>query len=121
MSLQSNTLSTASGCSLSKGSRNLREKVHEIETYRDILSDSIMTLQLYFDNVSLNGQVNLETEQGLSAVDFKGEAITFRETSNGVLTTLNHCLEIIMQKEDGVKKKLDKEIEKRKRLEDELK
>jgi collagen type IV alpha-3-binding protein len=57
----------------------------------------------------------------LRAVDFKGEAITFRETTSAVLTTLHHCLDIIMSKEDGLKRKLDKEAEKRKKAEEELK
>lgn len=97
-------------------------KLNEVETYRDILSEQISTLQQYFDACAASGGVqNLETDHGLQAVDFKGEAITFRETTSAVLTTLNHCLEIIMSKEDGLKKKLDKEAEKRKKLEEELK
>lgn len=67
------------------------------------------------------GVQNLETEHGLRAVDFKGEAITFRETTSGVLAALNNCLEIIAQKEDALKKKMDKEVDKRKKLEEELK
>lgn len=122
MSIQSNTLSTASGSSLKQNSRNLREKLNEVETYRDILNEQIATLQLYFDACAVSGGVqNLETDHGLRAIDFKGEAITFRETTSGVLTTLNHCLDIIMQKEDGLKKKLDRETEKRRKLEDDLK
>jgi collagen type IV alpha-3-binding protein len=54
-------------------------------------------------------------------VDFKGEAITFRETTSAVVTTLNHCLEIIMSKEDGMKRKYDREVEKRKKIEEDLK
>ena len=45
ISLQSNTLSTASGSSLKRVSRGLREKLHEIETFRDILYGQIDTLQ----------------------------------------------------------------------------
>jgi collagen type IV alpha-3-binding protein len=86
------------------------------------LTEQITTLQQYFDACSTSGGVqSLETEHGLRAVDFKGEAITFRETTSAVLVSLNHCLDIVMQKEDGTKRKLDKEIEKRKKLEDELK
>lgn len=100
----------------------MREKLNEVETYRDILSEQIATLQRYFDVCSVNGGVqNLEAEHGLRSADFKGEAITFRETTSAVLLSLNHCLDIIMQKEDGTKKKLDREIEKRRKLEEELK
>lgn len=120
MSIQSNSLSTASASSLQQ--KCLREKVSEIETYSCLINEQIVTLQRYFDACSVSGGVqNLETDHGLRAVDFKGEAITFRETTSGVLTTLNHCLDIIMQQEDGLKKRLDREMEKRKKLEDELK
>lgn len=122
MSIQSNTLSTASGSSLKQTSRNLREKVHEVETYRDILNEQIATLQRYFDACAASGGgQTLETQHGIRATDFKGEAITFRETTSGVITTLNHCLDIIMQKESSLIKKLDKETEKRKKSEEELK
>lgn len=45
MSLQSNTVSVASGSSLKKTQRNLKEKVGEIETFKDILFGQIETLQ----------------------------------------------------------------------------
>jgi collagen type IV alpha-3-binding protein len=124
MSIQSNTLSTTSGSSLKQTSRNLREKLHEIETFRDILSGQINSLQKFFDASaaqSTSFQEALEEESGLKTLDFKGEAITFRETTAGVLTTLNHCLEIIVQKEETFKRKLDNEIEKRRKVEEELK
>jgi len=121
MSIQSNTLSTSS---MNQSSRSLREKLHEVETYRDILFEQIETLQRYFDACATSSgtaQRDFEAEHGLKAVDFKGEAITFRETTSGVLITLNHCLEIIVQKDDGLKKRLDREIEKRRKMEEELK
>lgn len=42
VSLQSNTLSTSS---LKRANRSLREKVHEIETFKDILYGQVETLQ----------------------------------------------------------------------------
>ena len=48
-------------------------------------------------------------------------AITFRETTSAVSISLNHCVEQITQKEEKFIKKLDKEIERRKKLEEELK
>ena len=47
VSLQSNTLSTTSGSSLKRANRSLREKVYEIETFKDILFGQIDTLQRY--------------------------------------------------------------------------
>lgn len=45
VSLQSNTLSTASGSSLKRANRGLREKLNELETFKDILFGQIETLQ----------------------------------------------------------------------------
>lgn len=51
MSLQSNTVSVASGSSLKKTQRSLKEKVGEIETFKDILFGQIETLQRYVEIV----------------------------------------------------------------------
>uniref|UniRef100_A0A336MKJ2 Ceramide transfer protein n=2 Tax=Culicoides sonorensis TaxID=179676 RepID=A0A336MKJ2_CULSO len=124
VSLQSTTLSTASGCEVDRTGRNLREKLAEIETFRDILYNQIDTLQRYFDATATqhttNGFESAELGNGLKMNDFKGEAITFRTTTAGVLTTLQHCVDIIVQKDDALKWKLDKEIERRKKVEEEL-
>ena len=52
------------------------------------------------------------------AFDFRGEALTFKTTSAGVLIALQHCLDIISQREDLWRKKLEKEVEKRKKIEE---
>lgn len=126
VSLQSTTLSTASGCEVDRTGRTLREKLHEIETFRDILYNQIDTLQRYFDAAAAaqpsNGlESQLELGEGLKSIDFKGEAITFRATTAGVLTTLQHCVDIIVQKDENLKRKLDKEIERRRRAEEQVK
>ncbi|KAG5678268.1 hypothetical protein PVAND_007958 [Polypedilum vanderplanki] len=118
MSIVSNTLSINSGCSL-------KAEVHQIETYRDLLFDQIDSLQRFFDTCNeqngLHHMQSFELNNGLKSIDFKSEAITFRETTLGVLTTLNHCLELISQKEENFKRKLEREIERRKKVEEELK
>lgn len=48
----------------------------------------------------------------------QGEAITFRATASGVFSTLNHCLEIINQRDDLWKRKMDAEIERRQQTEE---
>jgi hypothetical protein len=45
-------------------------------------------------------------QHGLHAVDFKGEAITFKATTSGILATLAYCIELMGQREDQVKKRL---------------
>lgn len=47
----------------------------------------------------------------------QGESITFRATTTGVLTTLQHCLDIVNERDESWKKRLDKEIERRRRSE----
>ncbi|EDX09673.1 GD13006 [Drosophila simulans] len=124
MSLQSNTISLTSGGSLKKTQRNLREKVGELETFKDILFGQIETLQRYFDacsEVNKNNAQPLDLGDGLKSIDFKGESITFRATTSGVLTTLQHCLEIIAESDESWKRKLEREIDKRRRSEDQSK
>jgi collagen type IV alpha-3-binding protein len=55
------------------------------------------------------------------SLDFKGEAFTFKATAAGILHNLAHCIELMQQREDFLKKKLNKEIEKRKKLEEHVK
>ncbi|XP_044734973.1 ceramide transfer protein isoform X1 [Chrysoperla carnea] len=110
ISLQSNSLSTTS----SGGSRSLREKLAELETFKGILTRQINTLQQYFDACVEN---NIQPSPNLPPVDFKGEAITFEATTSGVLETLDHCLDLVIQREDVWRKKLEREIERRKRIE----
>lgn len=124
VSLQSSTLSTTSSSSLKRANRSLREKFNEIETFKDILFGQIETLQRYFDACA---DINLKDDNckpfdmgvdGKRPIDFKGEAITFRETTSGVLITLQHCLDIITQRDECWKRRLERETDKRKKTED---
>ncbi|KAK2157799.1 hypothetical protein LSH36_184g03031, partial [Paralvinella palmiformis] len=115
------SLSTASASSFKKG-RGLREKLAEMETFRDILCRQVDTLQSYFDAcASVVSQrtvhdLNILQQHGAHAIDFKGEAFTFKATTAGILATLSHCIELMMQREDAWKKRLEKEVEKNKKL-----
>lgn len=77
MSIVSNTLSTTSGNSLKQSSRNMREKLHEIETYRDILFGQIDALQKFFDACAGHSglQDKFEVDYGVKTIDFKGEVL----------------------------------------------
>ncbi|XP_043230502.1 ceramide transfer protein-like isoform X5 [Amphibalanus amphitrite] len=150
LSLTSNTLS-GSGVKWCKG---LREKVEELETFRDILTRQVDTMQNYFDaciSVTDAGRGHgvghpawsdsdddaLPTEtrgdaakapptpsreafqaQGLDPIDFKGEAITFKATTSGVLSTLQHCAELMAQREDAWRRRMERELERRRQLEE---
>uniref|UniRef100_A0A8C4IKB7 Ceramide transfer protein n=1 Tax=Dicentrarchus labrax TaxID=13489 RepID=A0A8C4IKB7_DICLA len=146
-------LSATSTSSFKKGHR-LREKLAEMETFRDILCRQVDTLQKYFDscadvskdefqrdrvveedeeefptrpdageyNHNNNGSkeklFSPASPKGMNGIDFKGEAITFKATTAGILSTLSHCIELMVKREDSWQKRLDKELEKRRRIED---
>lgn len=118
-STSSNTLSTGSRIGGGKG-KGLAEKLAEIETFRDILCRQIDTLQGYFDDcaaASATTETSQIPEEGVATaaespkqgIDFKGEAITFKATTAGILATLSHCIELMNQKEEYWKKKFDRE------------
>ncbi|XP_068995270.1 ceramide transfer protein-like isoform X4 [Embiotoca jacksoni] len=148
-------LSSASTSSFKKGHR-LREKLSEMETFRDILCRQVDTLQKYFDSCAdvvskdefqrdrvveededefptttrPDGEYNHNNNgskeklfspaspKGMNGIDFKGEAITFKATTAGILSTLSHCIELMVKREDSWQKRVDKELEKRRRVED---
>ncbi|XP_033827814.1 ceramide transfer protein-like isoform X1 [Periophthalmus magnuspinnatus] len=149
-------LSATSSSSFKKGHR-LREKLAEMETFRDILCRQVDTLQKYFDSCAdgvsrdefqrdtveededeedfpaasrTDGECNHNNNgskeklfppaspKDMNGIDFKGEAITFKATTAGILSTLSHCIELMVKREDSWQKRLDKELEKRRRLED---
>ncbi|XP_075955230.1 ceramide transfer protein-like isoform X5 [Anarhichas minor] len=157
-------LSATSTSSFKKGHR-LREKLSEMETFRDILCRQVDTLQKYFDscadvvskdefqrdrveedeedeedfattaraegehNQNNNGSKEKSlflsvpvfppaSPKSMNGIDFKGEAITFKATTAGILSTLSHCIELMVKREDSWQKRLDKELDKRRRVED---
>jgi len=135
MSLSSTTYSSHSANSTKVRHQALSEKLAECETFKDILCRQIETLQSYFDACS-SIATSLSTEpspvvgegvpssataphrpistdlllqHGLHAVDFKGEAITFKATTAGILATLQYCIELMGQREEQLKKRLERE------------
>uniref|UniRef100_A0A3P8ZNZ7 Ceramide transfer protein n=1 Tax=Esox lucius TaxID=8010 RepID=A0A3P8ZNZ7_ESOLU len=145
---------SATSTSSFKG-HSLKEKLAEMETFRDILCRQVDTLQKYFDgcadavskdelqrdkiveddeddfpntrpdgefihnnNGSKEKLFQALSPKGISGIDFKGEAITFKATTAGILATLSHCIDLMVKREDSWQKRLDKEMEKRRRIED---
>jgi len=131
MSLSSTTYSSHSANSSKVRHQALAEKLAECETFKDILCRQIETLQSYFDACSsiatslpkdqgtgqgvvspaTQGPVNTDLllQHGLHAVDFKGEAITFKATTTGILATLQYCIELMGQREEQLKKRVERE------------
>lgn len=52
--------------------------------------------------------VNILQQHGAHAIDFKGEAFTFKATTAGILATLSHCIDLMGQREDSWKKRLER-------------
>lgn len=144
--------SATSTSSFKKG-HSLREKLAEMETFRDILCRQVDTLQKYFDGCAdavskdelqrdkimeddeeefpstrneefLHNNNGKEkalqplTPRGINGIDFKGEAITFKATTAGILATLSHCIDLMVKREDSWQRRLEKEMEKRRRIEE---
>ncbi|XP_055324849.1 ceramide transfer protein isoform X1 [Sitodiplosis mosellana] len=115
ISLQSNSIIF----NQNSGNSGLKEKINEIETFRDILSGQINTLQRYYDVCASKRKPNSsDLPSDLNSIDLKGESLTFRATSQTILATLNQCLDIINQREEYLKKKMETEIERRRQSEE---
>lgn len=118
VSLQSTTPSTV-GRDLDRTNKNLKEKLNDIDTLKDILYNQINTLQRYFDACASKA-LPIDLGNGIKPIDFKSEAITFKATTAGLITNMQTCIDLMSQKDDALKRRLDKEIEKRMKLEDML-
>ena len=56
--------------------------------------------------------------QSVNPHDFKGEAITFNATTAGILATISHCIELMSRREEALKRKVEKEMMMRKKMEE---
>jgi hypothetical protein len=57
-------------------------------------------------------------QHGVNTFDFKGEAITFKATTAGIVATMSHCIELMAQREELLKRKVERETMARKRMEE---
>lgn len=55
---------------------------------------------------------------GAYAIDFRGESHMFKATAAGILTNLSHTIELMQQNEEQWRKRLEREIEKKRRIEE---
>lgn len=126
---------------LSSGSarwlQDFSDKLTELTTYRSLMVGQLDRLQCYFDSwappVALSGvKQRISTDQPrrthsrhlsldtriptLSAVDFRGEAITFKATSSSALETLQMCIDAIAEREGVWRTHLQREEERCRQL-----
>lgn len=100
--------------------RNLKDKVNEMETFKDILSQQIDTLGSYIEDLSRNSADQENKSKTAKPTDFKSEAITFKATANGILFSLTSCIDILAKSEEQWYKRIEKEQAARKRAEHKL-
>lgn len=55
-----------------------------------------------------DGNDFLHSHHRLQSVDFRGEAITFKATTDGALQVLSHCIDLMSKTEDKWKRRLEK-------------
>ncbi|XP_024081840.1 collagen type IV alpha-3-binding protein isoform X2 [Cimex lectularius] len=67
------------------------------------------TLSANSSNSFKKGREKAVAKGKMSAVDFKGEAMTFKATSSAVLSGLAQCIEIVCHREELWRKRLEKE------------
>ena len=128
-------MSLSSTSSVRKSAQPLKEKLAEMETFKDILSQQIDKLGAHIDlqsqvrsreyedssdfdesNQSITKRVN--NHESAERLDFRAEAITFKATANGILFSLANCIETLSRSEETWRKKLEKEQIARKRAEE---
>uniref|UniRef100_A0A672MNL1 Ceramide transfer protein n=1 Tax=Sinocyclocheilus grahami TaxID=75366 RepID=A0A672MNL1_SINGR len=62
------------------------------------------------NNSSKEKLFSVDSLKGSLGIDFKGEAITFKATTAGILSTLSHCIDILVKKEESWQRRLDKVV-----------
>ncbi|KAM4643154.1 ceramide transfer protein-like isoform 4-T7 [Amazona ochrocephala] len=118
------------------GGRNITELITTKETANETKDASLQVVEddeddfptmqsdgdfLHNNNSSKEKLFPHVTPKGINGIDFKGEAITFKATTAGILATLSHCVELMVKREESWQRRLDKEIEKRRRIEESYK
>lgn len=71
-----------------------------------ISSDALFLMLLYFS-----------FSENLPTIDFKGEALTFRTTAAAVIDTVEHCSELVQQREESWRRRLERETDRRRQAE----
>lgn len=60
------------------------------------------------ERVNTKSKMNSDLEALAKGIDFRGESITFKATTAGILATLAHCIDIMNKREDYWHRRLDK-------------
>ncbi|KAJ8304153.1 hypothetical protein KUTeg_017736 [Tegillarca granosa] len=107
-------LSLTSGTSLSTTSTS-SFKVDTLQSYFDSCASAVahgaVTELVESDDIGDPDDLHDSDHDhhGGHAIDFKGEAFTFKATTAGIIATMSHCIELMSQREDAWRKRLEKE------------
>ncbi|KAF5398593.1 START domain protein [Paragonimus heterotremus] len=84
------------------------------DTTRDIKTEA-----QHFRSLSrVNDLRRILKQHGAHALDFRGESHMFKATTVGILTNLAHTIEMMQQHEEQWRRRLEREVEKRRRMEE---
>uniref|UniRef100_UPI00358DE4AB ceramide transfer protein-like isoform X2 n=1 Tax=Myxine glutinosa TaxID=7769 RepID=UPI00358DE4AB len=97
--------SLLSATSSNKKFRALREKLADLETFRDIFCRQFDVLQERFDQIGSNDDFTKSPQR----TDFRGEAIAFKETITEILETLSYCIELMGKPQEDWQRRLERE------------
>lgn len=104
---------------LEKKLNNLSDDEDSDETDSDVKTEKASSAAVK-KSTQLLSKATMEDHAAM-AIDFKGEAYTFKATTAGILHNMAHCIELMQQREEFLKKKLEKEVERRKKAEEHAK
>ncbi|CAH8428746.1 unnamed protein product [Schistosoma turkestanicum] len=74
--------------------------------------------QQHHSNSRYNDLRRILQQHGSHAIDFKDEAHMFKAITTGILTNLSQSIDLMQQHEENWRKRLEREIDKRRRLEE---
>lgn len=96
-----------------------KSKPYIIPRFQFFNLNNVIIFMRSSNNIFLNTILDESLAKGkVAAVDFKGEAMTFKATSGAVLTGLAQCIEAIAKREELWRRKLEKEHQRLLRLEE---
>lgn len=80
---------------------------HDADDEMDELSKT-PTPSSISERINTKDQRNSTLEALARGIDFRGEAITFKATTAGILATLAHCIDIMNKREDYWHRRLER-------------
>eukprot|EP00128_Syssomonas_multiformis_P007227 Colp12_sorted_trinity150504_noHs@21788 len=92
--------------------RTMKERLQELETFKEVMVKQFKTLQRHVEIVGEGGMVD--------PIEFKQDTTAFKATANGMIETFEQSIEMLQRYEDEWHQKVTHEKEKVRQLQDKL-